>query len=66
MSTKNMNGFQVSGDYISIEIQDSSTDRAIYIDNGIGTCTLDDYECVGIRGSDLELLYETLKEFLGK
>ena len=60
----NMNGYEAHGKWIDLEIVDSSSDQCLYLYTKGDACT--DSVCVDVRGKDLELLYETLKEFLGK
>lgn len=62
----NMNGHEAVGDNIDLEIVNASNDRCLYISNA-STCNDSyDIQLLGVRGKDLDLLYETLKEFLGK
>lgn len=61
-----MNGFEACGEYVDLEIVDNANDRCLYINNDPMCVDSYDLQLVGLRGTDLELVYETLKEFLGK
>lgn len=61
-----MNGFEACGEHVDLEIVDNSSDRCLYISNDPECVDSYDLQLVGLRGTDLELVYETLKEFLGK
>ena len=61
-----MNGFEVCGEHIDLEIVDNATDKCLYISDSPACVDSYDMQLVGLRGTDLELVYETLKEFLGK
>ena len=59
-----MDGYEAFGDSIELEITDHSSDQCLYIST-VGDAATESV-CVEVRGKDLDLLYETLKEFLGK
>ena len=61
-----MNGFEACGKYVDLEIVDKSTDRCLYISNAPTCDDSYDIQLIGIRDSDLDLVYNTLKRFLGK
>lgn len=61
-----MNGFEACGEHVDLEIVDNANDRCLYISNDPECADSYDLQLVGLRGADLELVYETLKEFLGK
>ena len=61
-----MDGFEAYGEHVDLEIVDNSSDRCLYISNDPECVDSYDLQLVGLRGTDLELVYETLKEFLGK
>lgn len=61
-----MNGFESCGEYVDLEIVDNANDRCLYISDFPACEDSYDMQLVGIRATDLELVYKTLKEFLGK
>lgn len=61
-----MNGFEVCGEHIDLEIIDNANDKCLYISDSPACVDSYDMQLVGIRATDLELVYKTLKEFLGK
>ena len=61
-----MNGFEAYGERVDLEIVDNATDKCLYISNAPSCDDSYDIQLVGLRDTDLELVYETLKEFLGK
>ena len=62
----NMNGHAAIGDNIDLTIVNASNDRCLYISNEPACNDSYGIQFIDVRGKDLDLLYETLKEFLGK
>lgn len=62
----NTNGFEVCGKYVDLEIVDNSNDKCLYISNAPSCDDTYDIQLVGLRDTDLELVYNVLKRFLGK
>ena len=62
----NMNGFEACGKYVNLEIADNSNDKCLYISNAPVCDDSYDTQLLGLRDTDLELVYNVLKRFLGK
>lgn len=63
---RSMNGFEASGKHIDLEIIDKANDKCLYISNAPACDDTYDMQLVGLRDTDLELVYNVLKRFLGK